>query len=35
MIPSPEWPKGTVIEQTPAQGSKITNESSIELAVAQ
>src|SRR5712671_397185 len=27
MILSPEWPKGTVFEQTPAQGSKITNES--------
>jgi serine/threonine-protein kinase len=35
IIPAPEWPKGTVIEQTPGQGSKITSESSIELAVAQ
>jgi beta-lactam-binding protein with PASTA domain len=35
ILPSPEWPKGTVIEQTPAQGSKITRESSIELVVAQ
>jgi serine/threonine-protein kinase len=35
MILSPEWPRGTVFEQAPAQGSKITNESSIELAIAQ
>jgi beta-lactam-binding protein with PASTA domain len=35
IIPAPEWPKGTVIEQTPSQGSKITSESSVELAVAQ
>ena len=33
--PSTQWPKGTVIEQTPDQGSKITGESSIELVVAQ
>jgi serine/threonine-protein kinase len=32
---SAQWPKGTVIEQTPDQGSKITGESSIELVVAQ
>jgi beta-lactam-binding protein with PASTA domain len=34
-VPSAQWPKGTVIEQTPDQGSKITGESSIELVVAQ
>ena len=32
---SAQWPKGTVIEQTPDQGSKITNDSSIEVVVAQ
>jgi eukaryotic-like serine/threonine-protein kinase len=30
-----QWPKGTVIEQTPDQGSRITADSSIELVVAQ
>jgi beta-lactam-binding protein with PASTA domain len=34
-VPSPQWPKGTVTEQTPAQGSKITSDSSIEMVVAQ
>jgi len=33
--PSPQWPKGTVIEQTPDQGSKVTTDSSIEIVVAQ
>jgi beta-lactam-binding protein with PASTA domain len=33
-MPSPQWPKGTVIEQTPSQGTKITSESSIDLVVA-
>jgi beta-lactam-binding protein with PASTA domain len=33
--PSTQWPKGTVIEQMPPQGSKITSESSIEMVVAQ
>jgi eukaryotic-like serine/threonine-protein kinase len=33
--PSPQWPKGAVIEQIPGPGSKITSESSIELVVAQ
>lgn len=33
--PSPQWPKGTVIEQTPDQGSKVTSDSSIEIVVAQ
>jgi eukaryotic-like serine/threonine-protein kinase len=32
---SSQWPKGTVIQQTPDQGSKVTSESSIELVVAQ
>jgi beta-lactam-binding protein with PASTA domain len=32
---SPEWPKGTVIEQTPDRGTKATSETSIELTVAQ
>jgi serine/threonine-protein kinase len=34
-IPAPQWPKGTVTEQTPAQGTKITSESTIEMVVAQ
>jgi eukaryotic-like serine/threonine-protein kinase len=33
--PSPQWPKGTVIEQTPDQGSKVASDSSIEIVVAQ
>jgi eukaryotic-like serine/threonine-protein kinase len=32
---SPQWPKGTVIEQAPDQGSKVGNDTSIELVVAQ
>jgi beta-lactam-binding protein with PASTA domain len=34
-VPSPQWPKGVITEQTPAPGSKITNESAIELVAAQ
>jgi eukaryotic-like serine/threonine-protein kinase len=34
-VPSPQWPKGAVTEQTPGPGSKITNESAIEMVVAQ
>jgi beta-lactam-binding protein with PASTA domain len=34
-VPSPQWPKGVVTEQTPEPGSKITNESPIEMIVAQ
>ena len=33
--PSPQWPKGTVIEQTPDQGSKVTSDTPIELNVAE
>ena len=33
--PSPQWPKGTVIEQTPDQGSKVTSDTPIELIVAE
>jgi beta-lactam-binding protein with PASTA domain len=33
--PSPQWPKGTVMAQTPDQGSKVTSDSSIEIVVAQ
>jgi eukaryotic-like serine/threonine-protein kinase len=33
--PSTQWPKGTVTEQTPDVGSKITSDSSLELVVAQ
>jgi eukaryotic-like serine/threonine-protein kinase len=32
---SPQWPKGTVTEQTPGPGSKITSDTPIELVVAQ
>ena len=34
-LPSPEWPKGTIIEQTPSLGSKVTSETPIELTIAQ
>jgi eukaryotic-like serine/threonine-protein kinase len=32
---SPEWPKGTVIEQVPGLGAKVTTETPIELTIAQ
>jgi serine/threonine-protein kinase len=32
---SPEWPKGTVIEQRPGLGAKVTSETPIELTIAQ
>jgi beta-lactam-binding protein with PASTA domain len=32
---SPEWPKGTVIEQTPSLGAKVTSETPIVLTIAQ
>jgi beta-lactam-binding protein with PASTA domain len=32
---SPEWPKGTVIEQVPGLGGKVTSETPIELTIAQ
>ena len=35
IIPSPQWPKGAITEQTPGPGSKITSESAIEMVVAQ
>jgi len=34
-IPSPQWPKGAITEQTPEPGSKITSDTSIEMVVAQ
>jgi beta-lactam-binding protein with PASTA domain len=34
-VPSPQWPKGVVTEQTPEPGSKVTIESPIEMVVAQ
>ena len=34
-VPSPQWPKGVVTEQTPEPGSKITSESDIVMVVAQ
>jgi beta-lactam-binding protein with PASTA domain len=32
---TPEWPKGTIIEQSPGLGAKVTNETPIELTIAQ
>src|SRR6202035_719331 len=32
---SPEWPKGTVIGQSPSLGAKVTSEAPIELTIAQ
>jgi len=32
---SPEWPKGTIIEQTPSLGAKVTRDTPIELVIAQ
>jgi serine/threonine-protein kinase len=34
-VPSAQWPKGAITEQTPAPGTKITSDSSIEMVVAQ
>lgn len=34
-MPSPQWPKGAVTEQSPEPGTKITSESAIEMVVAQ
>ena len=34
-IPTPQWPKGAITEQTPEPGSKITTDTSIEMVVAQ
>lgn len=35
ILSQPEWPKGTVTEQKPEPGSKITSDSDIELVVAE
>jgi len=35
LVPAPQWPKGVVTEQMPEPGSKITNESPIEMIVSQ
>lgn len=35
LSPSPQWPKGTVIEQMPGPGAKIDGDSSIELVISQ
>jgi len=32
---SPEWPKGTIVEQTPGLGAKVTSDTPIELVIAQ
>src|ERR1700733_2313749 len=32
---SPQWPKGTITDQTPEPGSKITSDSDIEIVAAQ
>jgi beta-lactam-binding protein with PASTA domain len=34
-IPSPQWPKGAITEQTPEPGSKVTSDTAIEMVVAQ
>jgi serine/threonine-protein kinase len=34
-VPSPQWPKGAITEQTPEPGSKITSDAAIEMVVAQ
>ena len=34
-VPAPQWPKGAVTEQTPEPGSKIANDSDIQMVVAQ
>jgi beta-lactam-binding protein with PASTA domain len=34
-VPSPQWPKGTITEQAPEPGSKITSDAPIEMVVAQ
>jgi beta-lactam-binding protein with PASTA domain len=34
-VPSPQWPKGAVTEQTPDAGTKITPDSDIQIVVAQ
>src|SRR6266404_3455005 len=32
---APEWPKGTIVEQTPGLGAKVTSDTPIELVIAQ
>jgi beta-lactam-binding protein with PASTA domain len=34
-VPSPQWPKGSVTEQVPEPGTKITSDTPIEMVVAQ
>ena len=34
-MPSSQWPKGAVIEQTPVQGAKIDNDTAIDLIVSE
>jgi beta-lactam-binding protein with PASTA domain len=34
-VPSPQWPKGSVTEQTPEPGTRISGDSTIEMVVAQ
>jgi beta-lactam-binding protein with PASTA domain len=34
-IPSAQWPKGSIIEQSPVQGSKITSDTPIDLVISQ
>ena len=34
-VPSPQWPKGAITEQTPEPGTKITSDSDVETVVAQ
>jgi serine/threonine-protein kinase len=34
-LPSPQWPKGAITEQTPGPGSKIASDAAIEMVVAE
>ncbi len=34
-LPSPQWPKGEIAEQTPGPGTRITSDTAIEVVVAQ
>jgi eukaryotic-like serine/threonine-protein kinase len=34
-IPSPQWPKGAITEQSPAPGTRITGDTAIEMVVSQ
>jgi beta-lactam-binding protein with PASTA domain len=33
-VPSPQWPVGTVIEQSPAPGARIASDGQVEIKIA-